>query len=507
MKTTVIALVLILFYGSTFADPAFIIDTLPVPETDCLGPQLASSDDGLTMISYVAQGVVTMNFAVTQLVPTHPDPGVPWPAPVTLSSGGGAKLCWSRDGFTAAVSSGPVILLFQSDLAGNWDLLNYEMIDPGGELLGMDLWGAPSDAAGPAVFFTWQASPTPQEPGALVGYMSRSSAGWSAPELVVETTEQWPHPQMTWSTGPAGPWPTIFYLDGPNGNGELMYTTKDLASGLWSEPVSVPGDGVSSPTPLGGGFDVVSPFDLNRHILGLGPQPACPCGSLHHQFFTPGAGWHPAEQITVQYDYFDWPMSPCLGAETDGTVHAFWFQLASSPELEPHQKTLEYYTWDGGGWNQAGDFLADQSGGPLGSRLALDVSPVGFPVLAWTRLDTLDGVPQPEQVWFARPQDPSAVPGEPVPRPELTLRAWPNPFNPRVNLEFELATDGQVKLEIFDARGRLISRLIDGARGTGNQAAVWNGQDAAGRPQPSGVYFAKLVTAQGIKVQKLVLAQ
>lgn len=505
MKTFIV-LILALTCGPTFADPAFIIDRIPMAEEDCVSPSVASSDDGLTMISFTVHGVVTMSFVVTQLVPTHPEPGVPWPAPVTLNSGGGGKLCWSRDGFTAAVASGPMLLLYQSDLEGNWDLPNYEMMDPGGELLGMDLWGAPSDAAGPAVFLTWQSSPTPMEPGALVYFASRSSLGWSEPELVTEVFQQWPHPQMTWSIGPAGPLPTIFYLDGPDGDGQLKYTTRDPVNG-WTEPVTVPGDGVSAPSPLGGPFDVTSPFDLNRHILGLGPQPACPCGSLHHQYFTPGAGWHPSEEISTQYDYFDWPMSPCLGSELDGTVHAFWYQLASSDQLEPHQKTLEYWTWAGGGWNHAGDFLAGQSGGPLGSRVALDVSPAGFPVLAWTRLDTIDGEPQPEQVWIARLQDPSAVPGEPVPRPEITLKAWPNPFNPRVHLDFELNEGGWIKLEIFDARGRLVSRPAEGFREAGSYAVLWNGQDLDGRHQPSGVYFAKLVTPRGHKVQKLVMAR
>lgn len=506
MKLIILILLLTLTCGVGIADADFAIDQIPVLDSDCTAPSIASSDDGLTMVSFTANGVLTMSFVVTQLMPTHPGQGVPWPDPVTVSAGSSSKLRWSRDGFTLAVSSGPMILLYQSDLAGNWDFENYTVMDPGGEVLGMDLWGTPGDAAGPAVFLTWQSSQFPSNPGARVYYASRSAFGWSERELVAEVDGQLPHPQITWSLGPAGPWPTIFYLTGDSIDGTLLSTTRDLAAG-WSEPIAVPGDGVSTPTSLGGEFDVVSPFHLDRHILGLGPQPACPCGSLHHQYYTPGAGWHSSEEVSVPYLFFDWPMSPCMDGDLDGNVHAFWFQLASSPELEPHLKTLEYWIWDGGVWTDAGDWLDDQAGGPLGSRVALDVSPAGAPVLAWTRRDTLEGVPQPEQVWIARQQDPSGVLQDQVPGPGAVLKAWPNPFNPRVNLAIELDEAGHVRLEIFDARGRLVSSLMNGDRPAGRHALTWSGRNAGGTHQPSGVYFARLVTAKGTLVQKVVLAR
>ena len=173
----------------------FVIDPIPVPDTDCAAPAVSSSDDGLTMVSFTASGVVTQSFIVTQLLPTHPDPAIPWPDPVTITAGSSSSLCWSRDGFTLAVVSGPMILLFQSDLEGTWDLDNYTMLNPGGEVFSLDLWGVPSDAAGPAVFLTWQSSQIPPDYGGDVYFASRSGLGWSAPQLVAEVTGSIsPHP-------------------------------------------------------------------------------------------------------------------------------------------------------------------------------------------------------------------------------------------------------------------------------------------------------------------------
>jgi hypothetical protein len=75
----------------------------------------------------------------------------------------------------------------------------------------------------------------------------------------------------------------------------------------------------------------------------------------------------------------------------------------------------------------------------------------------------------------------------------LAARAFPNPCNPQTTVELSLPAGAQVNadqavLEIIDVRGRLVQR-VRGAEVSGGVARViWTGQDAAGRPAPSGVY-------------------
>jgi hypothetical protein len=501
------AAALLLAAGSAAAE--HVIDQLALPEASCSSPQVAASDHGLTMITFTTNNELTMSFVAAQLVPTHPLTGVPLPPAVTVCSGSGGKLCWSRDGWTLAVADGSVILLYQADQQGQWDTAGPTMLQAGGEVVSLDLWGAPSDAAGPAVFLAYGTSGAPWEEGGRIHLATRSSYyGWSTGELVAEVTEQYPLAQVTWGLGPSGPVPVVYYLDGEPGSPELMWTRRDVEGG-WTEPQAVPGDGVSTPSPIGGEFAALHTFtaDLARHVLGVGIQPACPCNILNHQVYQSGAGWQAAEEISQNYDYFDWPMSPSLAAGLDGEVHAFWFQQAANYYLEPHLQTLEYWTWDDGQWSHAGEFLAGQNGAGLGSRVALDVSLDGWPVLAWTRTDTIDGEPRREQVWIARPLAPVPVGPDTPPRPEAVLRAWPNPFNPRVELVFDLAQPGPVRLQIHDARGRLVAVLVEGVRAAGPHAAVWEGRDRQGRALPSGVYFARLNVGGARSVRKLVLAR
>nr|MEE4268759.1 FlgD immunoglobulin-like domain containing protein [Candidatus Krumholzibacteria bacterium] len=515
MKTIALFLyagILVISAGLSHAGPVFVFSTIEFPEHDCLSPEVASSDDGLTMVSFAADGVVTMRFIVTQLMPTQPaatglpDKEGPWPEPVTVTAGSSAKLCWSRNGFTLAVASSPFILLYQSDLEGNWDTENVHMMDAGGEILSLDLWGVASEAAGPAVYLTWNSSGNPGTESGRVYFASRSAFGWSEPEILMDSSAFYPppFPQVSWHLGPAGPLPTVYFLRLGAEDTELVYRSRNLDLS-WTEPALVPA-GPSGGTCFGGPFDVVTSYQLEKNILGLGPQPTCPCGSIYHQFGE-GLDWSSCDHLTVDHGYFNWPMSPCLDVESDGTVHALWYQLDSAEDLTPHRRYLEYRVGRQGQWEDAGDFLDALPSGPIQNRLALGISPNDVPVLAGTRRDTIAGIPHPAQVWVARLLPSSPAPDPEVPPAPTALHAWPNPFNPVVNLEFSLAGAAEVQLDIFDSRGRLMTRLVDRHLATGPHTLRWHGLDSSGHPAPSGLYFARLTVADQVTTQKVVLAK
>lgn len=68
----------------------------------------------------------------------------------------------------------------------------------------------------------------------------------------------------------------------------------------------------------------------------------------------------------------------------------------------------------------------------------------------------------------------------------------PNPFNPSTQIRFELARAGDVELDVHDVRGRLLRRLSGSGLAPGVHAVTWDGQDDAGRPQPSGIYLYEI---------------
>ena len=102
----------------------------------------------------------------------------------------------------------------------------------------------------------------------------------------------------------------------------------------------------------------------------------------------------------------------------------------------------------------------------------------------------------------------SAITDE-IPAPQnLSLRCFPNPFNPRVTIELDLtqAKSGDSIIEVFDVRGLKVRTLHQGMLPTGKRHGLtWNGQDDGGRNLASGVYLVKARSGQLIAEQKITL--
>ncbi|MCD4690493.1 T9SS type A sorting domain-containing protein [bacterium] len=90
---------------------------------------------------------------------------------------------------------------------------------------------------------------------------------------------------------------------------------------------------------------------------------------------------------------------------------------------------------------------------------------------------------------------------------KLALRQnTPNPFNPVTNINFTVpANAGAVELRVYNVNGRLVRTLVDGEIEAGPHTVVWNGRDSAGRSVATGVYFARLSSAEEIDVMKMAL--
>jgi hypothetical protein len=88
--------------------------------------------------------------------------------------------------------------------------------------------------------------------------------------------------------------------------------------------------------------------------------------------------------------------------------------------------------------------------------------------------------------------------------------AWPNPARGTVYFEYELSSqdlahagDQGVRLEIFDARGRLFYS-IPGSLEPGQQRVSWSGLSEKGFPAPAGLYLAKLEVGTQSAITKFV---
>jgi hypothetical protein len=89
----------------------------------------------------------------------------------------------------------------------------------------------------------------------------------------------------------------------------------------------------------------------------------------------------------------------------------------------------------------------------------------------------------------------------------LSLGVTPNPFNPQTTISFEMPTDSEVTLSVFDARGRLIRHLLEGYLAQGPQEVSWDGRDEVGNTVAAGVYLVRAVTPRHRSTAKLALVR
>jgi hypothetical protein len=149
---------------------------------------------------------------------------------------------------------------------------------------------------------------------------------------------------------------------------------------------------------------------------------------------------------------------------------------------------------------------AERAGSPNGPWVAVatDASSDGSTMVALDRTAGAD-----RDYWYrlaGRLDDAIAVIGAPI---EVAMIApavsglqsiTPNPAFGDVRVEFNLARDGRIQLEVLDVQGRSVAVLANGLWKAGEHAASWS---TARAPAP-GVYFVRYRFPDGSAIRRLV---
>jgi hypothetical protein len=81
----------------------------------------------------------------------------------------------------------------------------------------------------------------------------------------------------------------------------------------------------------------------------------------------------------------------------------------------------------------------------------------------------------------------------------------PNPFNPTTSIKFALKETGNVRLAIYDTKGRKVKTLHSGTLMHGIHTYTWDGDDDNGRTLSSGVYFYRIESKEFTKTKKALM--
>jgi hypothetical protein len=240
--------------------------------------------------------------------------------------------------------------------------------------------------------------------------------------------------------------------------------------------------------------------------LGSSPGDAIVAGQLYLPFTWDPAADGPLETLAFACDFAAFDGNPTrLGAlvEQDGVLYAATLATGAT--------NTDWAPFSAGELRQA-DFaplLPFQSGEPdfslAGSPLRFGFATGQYAINAGGATSLHHGVDNWQLVLngeIVLTAAPAAGPASAL----CLLGNYPNPFNPWTRIDFVTAGATRVSLAIHDLQGRRVRRLLAAEmRPAGPQSVIWDGGDERGRPLPSGVYFVRVVTADGEARGKLIL--
>lgn len=124
-----------------------------------------------------------------------------------------------------------------------------------------------------------------------------------------------------------------------------------------------------------------------------------------------------------------------------------------------------------------------------------------FPTLEWKDSDL--PVEDPPDLWAQTgihpEEDATAI------RVFKLSQNYPNPFNPETTVEYQVAANARVQIDIYNLMGQRIITLVDKQQPQGVYSIQWNGKDRHGHSVPSGVYFLKMAAGNFQKARKMIL--
>lgn len=106
-------------------------------------------------------------------------------------------------------------------------------------------------------------------------------------------------------------------------------------------------------------------------------------------------------------------------------------------------------------------------------------------------------------VTYGEPSTPPAIPAT----ANGIQKIFPNPFNPTTSIQYSVVEEAAVRINVYNLRGQLISKVFDGSMAPGTHTATWNGVADNGSELSSGIYTVTVKIGNETHIQRVVLSK
>jgi hypothetical protein len=82
---------------------------------------------------------------------------------------------------------------------------------------------------------------------------------------------------------------------------------------------------------------------------------------------------------------------------------------------------------------------------------------------------------------------------------------YPNPSNPTTTITYDLPRRAEVRIDIYNLLGQLVTTLVDCEQPAGSYSAMWDGTSSSGETAATGVYLYRFRAGEYVETKKMVL--
>jgi len=103
-------------------------------------------------------------------------------------------------------------------------------------------------------------------------------------------------------------------------------------------------------------------------------------------------------------------------------------------------------------------------------------------------------------------QNPTAIKNQEslLPRSNLLIKGYPNPFNGMINLEISINKAGVYRISIFNIRGLRLKEIHNGPLNQGTHHFQWHGTNYLNQGVASGLYFLTMISGDESQKYKII---